>query len=534
MARRSMDAPDGHPGRRPPARLKYPLLVWEDHDGAFTARTLDGPAAAVGASARKAIDQVKRFLDGVRKSCGELEAPDFADAELCFFSVSVRSAYEVGPGVRNYDKPLAMRLPAVVGRCADGSFSCVLPTLDARFRCESRKSVEPTAKDVARQRLEGLEPRELSRFLPAKSYRLEAGFVPRERRRREGRGPGLPILRRTAEPLAGPFMRRTVGGVWRRADEIAAVAERLRQRECTRLLLVGEGGVGKTAVLVAAVRRLELESSSDAADPPGERVTVRDRFWLTSGARIVGGMRYLGQWQERCQAMIGELDGVYGALCIDNLLGLIRAGGSDPSSSVAAFLAPYLERGELRMVAEATPAELDACRRLLPGFAALFQIVRIEPFGLDAARVVLREAAGRAGRVACAPGVPDTVRHLFRRFMPYQPFPGRSVRFVRALFRDVAREGPPEVTADHVVAAFVRQTGLPEFLLRDERPLDPDDVRRHVEGRIRGQPAACDAVVRLVIPFKAGLNDPRRSLGVMLFCGPTGVGKTALVKVLAD
>ena len=373
----------------------------EDHDGAFTARTLDGPAAAAGASARNAVDQVKRFLDGVRKSCGELEAPDFADAELCFFSVSVRSAYEVGPGVRNYDKPLAMRLPAVVGRCDDGSFSCVLPTLDARFQCESRKSVEPTAKDVARHRLEGLEPRELSRFLPAKSYRLDAVFVPRERRRREGRGPGLPILRRTAEPLAGPFMRRTVGGVWRRADEIAAVAERLRQRECTRLLLVGEGGVGKTAVLVAAVRRLELESSSDAADPPGERVAVRDRFWLTSGARIVGGMRYLGQWQERCQAMIGELDGVYGALCIDNLLGLIRAGGSDPSSSVAAFLAPYLERGELRMVAEATPAELDACRRLMPGFAALLQIVRIEPFGLNAARVVLRRRRRRrAGRPA--------------------------------------------------------------------------------------------------------------------------------------
>ena len=513
-------------------RLKYPLLVWEDHDGSFTARTLDGPeAVTVGGTAQRAVERVKRHLEWVRKTDGWLDPPDFGDPELCFIAAAVRPGYGVGPRVRSYERPLAMRMPAVVGRRDDGSFACVLPTLESRFRCDSRKSVERVARDHARQRLDGLEPRELSRFLMAKSYRLDAVIVSGVARRAERRGPELPSLRRIADSLGDPAMRRKFSGVWRRDDEIAAVAK-LLERERAGLLLVGEGGVGKTAVLVAAVRTLERQSSSDA----DETAPVRERFWLTSGARIIGGMHYLGQWQERCEAIVEELGSVSGTLCIDSLSGLIRAGGRDPAAGVAAFFASYLERGELRMVAEATPEELDAGRRLMPGFASLFQIVRIEPFEPHVAPVVLGEvakAAQRSARVECAPGVPGAVHHLFRRFMPYHPFPGRSVGFVGELFRRLVREGAEKVTVDDVVAEFLRRTGLPELLLRDERPLDPDDVRRHFAERIRGQPAACDAVVRLVTRFKAGLNDPGQPLGVMLFCGPTGVGKTALAKALA-
>src|SRR5262249_56594614 len=103
------------------------------------------------------------------------------------------------------------------------------------------------------------------------------------------------------------------------------------------------------------------------------------RYWLTSGARIIAGMKYLGQWEERCEEIIAELAQADGVLCVDNLLDLIREGGASPTNSVAAFFLPYLQRGELRMVAEATPAELDACRRLLPGFADVFQVLRLEP-----------------------------------------------------------------------------------------------------------------------------------------------------------
>ena len=88
-------------------------------------------------------------------------------------------------------------------------------------------------------------------------------------------------------------------------------------------------------------------------------------------------MKFLGEWEERLESVIDELSDIDGVLCAENLLDLVRYGGREPNESLAAFLVPYLERGEIRIVCEATPAELDACRRLLPNFAAQFQIARL-------------------------------------------------------------------------------------------------------------------------------------------------------------
>ena len=518
------------------SRLKYPLLVWEDHDGAFTARTLGGAtAAATAATARKAVDQIRRGLRRRARTEAFIERPDFEEPELVDFRVSVRPAYEAGSDTRQYDRPVTLRIPAVVGRCEDDSLTCLLPTLDAALRCETRTQVDSAAPDHARRQLDGLEPRTLSRFLPSRRYWLDAVFVAAPRRRGRPAPPDLPNLRMIAEPL-GRSTRPQPAAVWQREREVAAVAGHL-QGERANLLLVGDNGTGKSAVLGAAVREVERKPRPESADDPASAPAPRERFWRTSGARIVAGMQYLGQWEERCEEVIEELDAIAGVLCVENLLELVRMGGSGPSSSIATFLAPYVEHGELRLVAEATPAELDACRRLLPGFASLFRVVRIDPFDDGAAHQVLAEvatAAQKASRVDCAAGVAGAVRRLFGRFLPYHAFPGRSVRFLREAIAKAARDGAPEVTVDHVVEAFLRQTGLPEFLLRDELPLEAADVRRHFEGRICGQPAACDAVTRVVTTFKAGLNDPRRPLGVLLFCGPTGVGKTALAAALGD
>src|SRR4029434_7602963 len=98
-------------------------------------------------------------------------------------------------------------------------------------------------------------------------------------------------------------------------------------------------------------------------------------------------------WQERCEKVVDELSTIRGVLCVESLLDLVRVGGTDPAGSIAAFLLPYLQRGELRLVAEATPTELDACRRLLPGFADAFQILKLEPFDRHQALAILDHVA---------------------------------------------------------------------------------------------------------------------------------------------
>lgn len=88
---------------------------------------------------------------------------------------------------------------------------------------------------------------------------------------------------------------------------------------------------------------------------------------MTNAARLIAGMQYLGEWEARCEAAIGELARMRGVLCVENLLDLLQTGGREPTASIANFLRPYIQSGELRLVVEASPRELDACEHYCRG-----------------------------------------------------------------------------------------------------------------------------------------------------------------------
>ena len=301
------------------------------------------------------------------------------------------------------------------------------------------------------------------------------------------------------------------------------------------MLIVGEAGSGKSTVLSQAIRSIEPDRGPDDVE---DAATLRPRrFWLTSAGRLIAGMMYLGQWEERCETLVAELAGIGGILCVEGLLDLARTGGSAASNSLAAFFVPYLQRGELRMIAEATPAELDACRRLLPGLADLFQVLSLPALSPAQSLAVLDKVATSTARElgldvdARAVGLVD---RLFRRFAPDLAMSGKASAFLADALEQAARDGEPGLTPERVVARFVGRTGLPELFLRDDVPLDVADVAAALAARVIGQDEACRIVAEVVTTFKAGLNDPGRPPGVLLFVGPTGVGKTELAKALAD
>ena len=212
-------------------------------------------------------------------------------------------------------------------------------------------------------------------------------------------------------------------------------------------------------------------------------------FWLTSAGRLIAGMKYLGQWEERCEAVIDELARLPGVLCVESLLDLVRTGGTGPGDSLAAFLLLYLQRGELRLAMECTPGELDACRRLLPGFADLFPVLQVPPFDRAAALTVLDRTAARHAQnlhLQVSPGFSDRIYHLFRRFAPYQVFPGPAVGFIRELCERHARtDRERAIRAEDAVTHFIRRTGLPAWLLRDEEPLDREGLLTQLRPRHR-------------------------------------------------
>ena len=241
--------------------------------------------------------------------------------------------------------------------------------------------------------LKGSTPRQLARHLPPGGAELDdvVILIPRQEQEREEQA-DVEELSAIAEPIGARAARAGISRPWQRDEQVNRLA-RILSGDGSSVLLLGESGCGKTAVLMEAVRKAETPSRSRPNRRPMELPPIAlrasayeaQRFWLTSGARLIAGMQYLGQWQQRCEAIIAELSQIQGVLCVENLLDLVRTGGVGLNDSIAAFLTPYIQRGELRLIGEATPAEMDACRRLLPAFAGLFSVMDIPSFSANQA-----------------------------------------------------------------------------------------------------------------------------------------------------
>jgi ATP-dependent Clp protease ATP-binding subunit ClpC len=516
---------------------RFHVLVWEDYSGYFTARLVDDmeAPAAFGPTAAEAVYQLKEVLDWSFQKFPWRSGPDFSDPKLIQLRLEVRPEYHLGERIYPCDEKVVLRVPCVHGRNSAGLHLCSLPTLGVTFLYNEPHKLKDLATHYAQESLRGKTPAGLSRYLQPREVELmEIVLHTNIREANYSITPSIEILETIAEPLGDKSLRRRFSRAWERERETADLVRRI-SRERANVIIAGEAGAGKTSVLIEAVRQIEQQSEQES-ESDDDKPRIRFRYWLTSGARLIAGMQYLGEWQARCERVIEEISEINGVLCLDNLLDLVRTGTGSVAESLAMFFMPYLQRGEMRMIAEVTPAELDACRRLLPGLVDLFQTLKLEPFGRQEAITVLGRVAAnhaRNHRIEFAEGVTATVYRLFNRFLPYQAFPGKSVAFINDLVERAVRSHSSSITASDVIAQFIRQTGLPEMFLRDEIPLDYDAVLEAFRQQVIGQESACETAAHLVTTFKAGLNDPNRPLGVLLFCGPTGVGKTELARVIA-
>ena len=174
---------------------------------------------------------------------------------------------------------------------------------------------------------------------------------------------------------------------------------------------------------------------------------------------------------------------------------------------------------------------------MLPGLVDEMQIVRVEPFDENQALSVLGYAAdyfSQNERLNFAPAAARETYHLFHRFQPYVAFPGKAIQLMGTVVDRMVQSGVTDVKSNDIRAEFSAQTGLPEIFLREDIPLGYESLAQEFNHRVLGQPEAVEQVCRTITKFKAGLNDPGRPIGVMLFAGPTGVGKTQMVKLIGN
>ncbi|MGV9940125.1 ATP-dependent Clp protease ATP-binding subunit [Streptomyces sp. NPDC003401] len=431
-----------------------------------------------------------------------------------------------------------------------------------------------------------------ARFAPSPGPSEPADTMPPQSRQERQRSTSTPTLDKYGRDLTDLARQGRIDPVIGRDDEIEQTIEVLSRRGKNNPVLIGDAGVGKTAVVEGLAQRI---TDGDVPDVLAERRVVA--LDLTG---VVAGTRYRGDFEERLNAIVNEIREHSDRLIvfIDELHTVVGAGGGGEGGSMDAgnILKPALARGELHVVGATT---LEEYRRIEKdaALARRFQPILVpEPSAADAIEILrgLRDRYEAHHQVryadeALVAAVELSDRYLTDRRLPDKAIDlidqaGARVRLgartkgtdVRAMEREVDQlvrdkdqaaadeqyeqatrlrdrivelrqrmaeaaggdevdEGQHlEVTAEAVAEVVSRQTGIPVASLTQEEKDRLLGLEQHLHERVVGQDEAVRVVADAVLRSRAGLSSPHRPIGSFLFLGPTGVGKTELARALAE
>jgi ATP-dependent Clp protease ATP-binding subunit ClpC len=375
-----------------------------------------------------------------------------------------------------------------------------------------------------------------------------------------------------------------------RESEIERVIQVLSRRKKNNPILIGEPGVGKTAIAEGLAERIVENKVPE---------TLKDKRIVTLDlAAVVAGTKYRGQFEERLKAVMNEIrESKDTIIFIDELHTIVGAGGAEGAIDASNMLKPALARGELQCIGATT---LDEFRKYIEKDGALerrFQPIMVDPpsvdetiqiiLGLrdkyeahhgakytdDAITVAVKLAdryindrflpdkaidvideAGACARLSIS-AIPTEVRELEKQVeevakekeaaIQQQEFEKAArirdrekelrakLRELKKNWTEIKHETQATVDADLISTVIARMTGIPIARIEEKESEKLLRMEEEIRKSIVGQDEAVAAVSRAIRRNRAGLRDPRRPIGSFIFLGPTGVGKTELARVLA-
>ena len=332
---------------------------------------------------------------------------------------------------------------------------------------------------------------------------------------------------------------RSIGPVWTEREvldrgpvlEHAALVQALAEVESLltapeprSVLLVGESGVGKSAL----------------GDLIGRRLNEKGWVVFEAGySELMAGQIYLGQLQERLQQLIQHIRGRRVLWRIPEFHAMAMAGRHEygPTGALDVLL-PYIEQGEVVLLGETQPGTFERLVQSTPRISTALAVTRIKPTSSVATEDLARLWLDKKENVTAAESqlIPEACA-LSEQYLADRAAPGNVLELLqRTAQRLTARGGtlPAALAPRDLIATLAQITGLPSAILDEREELDVQGLRSLFSRRILGQQGAVECLVQRVAMIKAGVTDPTRPYGVFLFAGPTGTGKTETAKTLAE
>ncbi len=363
---------------------------------------------------------------------------------------------------------------------------------------------------------------------------------------------GYRVLPRIGDNLT----RRAIDGDLPVPEHASPVRERLRAQVSASpprsVVLIGPSGSGRTTALRGLVHDL-LTADDFGAHQNADKVRAA---WQVSGTRIIAGMSFLGDWEERCGDVLTDVRTRRAVLAVGDLHQWGRVGRSrDSDRNLAEFFRAPVSRGECVLLGECTVEQWRQLEEDAPAFAAAFTRVAMpETSAAETMRMLLHES--RSLELTYGVRIPAeglrTLLEVGGPLFPHRALPGRVFDLLHSALRDsngasvgesddlplqraeaLSRGGAPTFSEDTALDWISTRTGFPHGLLQADFPLSAKEVRAAMTERVLGQPAGVEAVVDLAMRIRQGLSDPKRPLAVYLFTGPTGTGKTELARAMA-
>ncbi len=315
-----------------------------------------------------------------------------------------------------------------------------------------------------------------------------------------------------------------------RGNEIRRAIQILSRRSKNNPVLVGEPGVGKTAV--AEGLALCVSRGQAPAELRDKRIVSLDI------PALLAGTKYRGDFEERVKSVLRDVKRAGDViLFIDELHTIIGAGSAEGAIDAANILKPALGRGEVQIIGATTPEEY---RRHIEKDAALerrFQPVKVTEPGREQTLEMLqslRPALEKHHRVSLDEEALTAAYELSVRYINDRFLPDKAIDLLDEAAAAVHVEGGRRpVTAADVAQVVSLWTEIPLSSLDESESQRLQGLEEQLKQRIIGQDEAVSAVARAIRRSRVGLKDPRRPVGSFLFLGPTGVGKTELCRALA-